>query len=494
MGMCSSITAGKVVDTKNLTESAATPLKFYRTAHIHIYVMSESHKVVSDEELSFPLTEPSMSFSHQAIVGKRRNWVSGTLYTGCILPGLDPRGGVKHCQDLVFTEQLNGNLLSGVFDGHGPEGEAVVAFCKKFVYDFWKRHEVLSAEEPGEYLIVMMQECDKKLKSTDSLVDCSNSGCTAVLVLFFEGSVYFASVGDSRAVMGTLHPPAIETAHQPPRGDDKAILDQIKATRSVTSDKSLLAAQMTLDQKPEDPKELERILQCGGVVMRLEDDEGRKVGPYRVWKVENVYPGIAMSRSLGDSLAHEIGVISTPLTSKRRIEDSEDFFIVIGSDGIWDTMENQEVVDFVEAYRLKCVRQMQMPTYQDPVEPLNVTIAHLLCEEARARWLSIVEAEDVLIDDISCVVIELRTSASKKRARAPERAVNLHKDIQDVEGLEKGLRRSGTRIRDPKRECVAEKLSEETDTRPEGERDQPPVPIKDPRRSSVTDIFRGIKL
>ena len=31
----------------------------------------------------------------------------------------------------------------------------------------------------------------------------------------------------------------------------------------------------------------------------------------------------------------------------------------------------------------------------------------MLCEEARHRWFTIVEEEDVLIDDISCVVIEL---------------------------------------------------------------------------------------
>lgn len=482
MGVCSTIRAGRVLDTKSLSESTASQLQFFRTAHLHLYVMNAAHKVVTDEELSFPLTEPSLSFSTIAAIGKRRSWVSGKRYPACILPGLDPRGGVKVCQDLVFSESLNGSLLTGVFDGHGPEGEHVVEFCRKFVYNFWTRHEVTAAEVPGEYLIVMMQECDKALKSKDSRVDCTNSGCTAVLVLFYQGEIHFASVGDSRAVMATTHPPEVEAVRQPPRGDDKPILDSIKAARSVTSDKSLVAVQLTTDQKPEDPQELERILQCGGVVMRLEDDDGRKVGPYRVWKIENVYPGIAMSRSLGDNLAHEIGVISTPLTSVRRIEDDDDCFVVIASDGVWDTMENQEVVDFVEAYRFKAMRQVQMPSYVDPVEPHTATIAHLLCEEARARWLTIVEAEDVLIDDISCVVIELRHSATRKKARAPERTVKS-REIQDVAGLEKGLKRSDTHIRDPKRDCVAEKVADDAETKAESEKPKPLV--KDPRRSSV---------
>lgn len=41
------------------------------------------------------------------------------------------------------------------------------------------------------------------------------------------------------------------------------------------------------------------------------------------------------------------------------------------------------------------------------ITPLNTNIARLLCEEARVRWLSVVEQEDVPIDDISAVVIEL---------------------------------------------------------------------------------------
>lgn len=386
---------------------------------------------------------------------------------------------MKVCQDMVFSESWKGMLLAGVFDGHGPEGEQVVTFCKRFVYDFWKRHEITSAEDPSEFLIVMMQECDKQMKKPSSGVDCSGSGCTAVVVLYYEGIMYFASVGDSRAVLATTNPPEVLTAQQPPRREDKVILEQIKVSRSINSETSFHSVQMTIDQKPEDPVELERILQCGGVVMRLEDEMGRKVGPYRVWKVENGYPGIAMSRSLGDTLAHEIGVSNTPLTSMRRIEESKDSFIVIASDGVWDTMENQEVVDFVEAYRLRSVKNVEMASYIDPVEPDNVTIAHLLCEEARARWLAIVEGEDVLIDDVSCTVIELNTSV-RKRVKAPARTLKTRKEVADVEGLTKGLKRTETKIRDPKRESVAELPAKPEDPKP------PARPTgKDIRRSSI---------
>ena len=406
-----------------------------------------------------------------------------------MLPGLDPRGGVKVCQDMVFSESWKGMLLAGVFDGHGPEGEQVAVFCKRFVYDFWKRHDVTSAEEPSEFLIVMMQECDKQMKKPASGIDCSGSGCTAVVLLYYEGTMYFASVGDSRAVLATTNPPEVPASLQPPRREDKVILEQIKVNRSINSETSLQAVQMTIDQKPEDPGELERILQCGGVVMRLEDEMGRKVGPYRVWKVENGYPGIAMSRSLGDTLAHEIGVSSTPLTSQRAVEEHKDSFIVIASDGVWDTMENQEVVDFIEAYRLRSVKNIEMASYNDPVDPDNSTIAHLLCEEARARWLAIVEGEDVRIDDVSCIVVELNTSV-RKRVKAPTRTIKARKEVADVEGLTKGLKRSETKIRDPKRESVAELPDKPAvmEQKPSGPPEAPVRPAatgKDIRRSSI---------
>ena len=491
MGVCNAAGKTQVIETRTMNESSGAPLRFYRTAHIHIYVETEAHKVVTDETLSFPLTEATISFSTQAMMGRRRGWVSGNIYSGCVLSGLDPRGGVKVCQDMVFSDSWHGALLTGVFDGHGPEGEPVASFCRRFMCDFWKRHEITSAEEPSEFLIVMMQECDKELKKSNNGIDCSGSGCTAVLVLYYQNTIYFASVGDSRAVLATTSPPEVLTAHEPPRREDKGILDQIKASRNIAStDTGLFAIQMTVDQKPEDPIELERILQCGGVVMRLEDETGRKVGPYRVWKVENGYPGIAMSRSLGDTLAHEIGVSSTPLTASREVEEGKDSFIVIGSDGVWDTMENQEVVDFIEAYRLKSVKNIEMPSYVDPIEPDNVTIAHLLCEEARARWLAIVESEDVLIDDVSCIVIELNASV-KKRVKAPQRTVKIQKEVVEVEGLTKGLKRAETKIRDPKRECVAElpttitRIEQKPEVEPAEGAKPPSVQVKDLRRSSI---------
>ena len=83
----------------------------------------------------------------------------------------------------------------------------------------------------------------------------------------------------------------------------------------------------------------------------MTDERGMKVGPYRVWKKNGTLPGLAMSRSIGDGIGKECGVISTPVFHFFQLFPEKDQFIVVGSDGVWDVMENVEVANFVEKFR-----------------------------------------------------------------------------------------------------------------------------------------------
>ena len=42
------------------------------------------------------------------------------------------------------------------------------------------------------------------------------------------------------------------------------------------------------------------------------EKDGNKKGPYRVWVQDEMYPGLAMSRSIGDFIASSVGVIPNP--------------------------------------------------------------------------------------------------------------------------------------------------------------------------------------
>lgn len=57
-------------------------------------------------------------------------------------------------------------------------------------------------------------------------------------------------------------------------------------------------------------------------------------------------PGLAMSRSLGDAVAHTAGVSSEPEFFDYEFnKDREDLILVMASDGLWEFMSNQEVMD-----------------------------------------------------------------------------------------------------------------------------------------------------
>lgn len=115
----------------------------------------------------------------------------------------------------------------------------------------------------------------------------------------------------------------------------------------------------------------------------------KQLGPLRVWlKTENT-PGLAMTRSLGDEIAQKAGVIWDPEIREIELED-HDKFIVQASDGIWEFMSNQEVIDIVIPYWYK----------NDPKGACD----HLTYE-ATNRWRN---SDSKTVDDISVIVIFLK--------------------------------------------------------------------------------------
>ena len=79
------------------------------------------------------------------------------------------------------------------------------------------------------------------------------------------------------------------------------------------------------------------------------DQFGNLVGPKRVWKKGENVPGLAMTRSFGDEVGHEVGVIVDPEIYEYEFV-KEDKFIVVGSDGLWEFISNEEVVNIVKKF------------------------------------------------------------------------------------------------------------------------------------------------
>lgn len=79
--------------------------------------------------------------------------------------------------------------------------------------------------------------------------------------------------------------------------------------------------QLTYDHKPNDEFERKRIIKVGGKVT-----EGN---PARI-------SGLATSRTLGDTMAHNVGVSDEPDVKVVYHKDDKAQILIIASDGLWD--------------------------------------------------------------------------------------------------------------------------------------------------------------
>ena len=159
----------------------------------------------------------------------------------------------------------------------------------------------------------------KDLKERYEL-DITNSGTTLCSGLMHGNILYLINLGDSRAILGTYY----------------------------TRYNKWKTTQLSTDHKPNNPNENKRIIFYKGRVDRFKNQFGEEYGPYRVFGRDNdgVHPGLAVSRSIGDEDAKKLGVIFEPEVVKYELK-KQDKILVIGTDGLWEELSNEEVMNIV---------------------------------------------------------------------------------------------------------------------------------------------------
>ncbi|KAJ9551237.1 hypothetical protein OSB04_015282 [Centaurea solstitialis] len=248
-------------------------------------------------------------------------------------------------------------VFCGVFDGHGPYGHMVAKKVRdslpvllstqwlnntnidqscdnensnangstheeELLEEYWCEQSDNEEKEtiPEKYiplkksLLKSFKLIDKELKNHPS-IDCFCSGSTAVALIKQDQDLVIGNVGDSRAVM---------------------------ATRD--EDNSLVAVQLTVDLKPNLPREAARIQQFKGRVFALQDEPEVS----RVWLPNSDSPGLAMARAFGDFCLKDFGLISVPDVFYHRVTDRDEF-VILATDGVWDVLSNKEAVEIVAA-------------------------------------------------------------------------------------------------------------------------------------------------
>ena len=255
--------------------------------------------------------------------------------------GLDGNGQEKTDQDTpmlyLSVADIEGFNIFGVLDGHGNYGHFVSQFCRDYFMNKMKEYaesimyitQSISAEDVYlnlkqnnySYIVELFMNIDGELSAQSDIFDCNMSGTTCNLIFQFNNHLVCFNVGDSRSIL-------IE--------------------ESSDNTNQIIRA-LSIDHKPDIPEELMRIKENGGMVDQIQDLYGNKLGPNRVFKEGCVYPGLAMSRSLGDFQAKECGVIPTPEIIEYEINLNTKYFVVC-SDGVWEFLTNENVRDIGNKY------------------------------------------------------------------------------------------------------------------------------------------------
>ena len=258
-------------------------------------------------------------------------------------PGKDAEGNIKTDQDTPLmclnVGGIPGFNLFGVLDGHGLHGHFVSKHCKEYfiknISNYTESLKLLKGLTTAEeiyiefknskfnYIIELYNQVDTEL-ATQDIFDYNLSGTTCNIVFQFNTHLVCANTGDSRGILIYDNGDNLNQGIFP----------------------------LSIDHKPDLPEELERIELSGGVVDTIKDIMGNSIGPARVFKSGFNYPGLAMSRSLGDLQGKEVGVIPTPQIIECEISKATKYFVVC-SDGIWEFTSNEQVRDIGNMYYAK---------------------------------------------------------------------------------------------------------------------------------------------
>jgi len=199
-----------------------------------------------------------------------------------------------------------------IFDGHG--GQEVSSFVQSVF------HSVLQekiASSGGNNLKASLLESfaevnDQawKLLQRQGMIN-RVVGSTGVVVIINNGVIHCANLGDSRAIIVSQDPANAE---------------------------GVVGTALSFDHKPSDREEEARIKRAGGFIASSAFEGGH----YRVL-TPTVGNGLGVARAFGDfPLAPAVG--DQPYYHTQALTPA-DLFIVVGCDGIWDVLSNQEAAE-----------------------------------------------------------------------------------------------------------------------------------------------------
>lgn len=253
------------------------------------------------------------------------------------------RGKRRKMEDCFVAGQVSpSGTLYGVFDGHGPEGRGCADLVSKEISESVFKWDKIGNVREG-FARAFSASHRKCLEEFD------RGGTTACCALVQGNSLWVGNVGDSRCVLSR-------------NGE---------------------AVPLSNDHKPNRTDERKRIEAAGGHVVY-----------YGGWRVEGV---LNISRSIGDKNLMDL-LSAVPDVTEHKISEHDEFFI-LGSDGLWGVVDNQEAVDIVR-------------------EVMNSTGGDIASKQARASEALVEAAIDKKSRDNICALVAfLRPKVGSNNAK-----------------------------------------------------------------------------
>jgi serine/threonine protein phosphatase PrpC len=354
----SSISEKKLEVIKNTIRPSSTHTSERKSKEVHKkLIVHKKANSISERPLNLIMASLQGNHKHKISLDKRNNSNVVSTYAYRSNTGFIPGNPNKINQDsfIIKTDLNFDSQLFAVADGHGLNGE-FVSGCIRESYPILLISNPYFLSNPNRAILASAAKLNKSICNKD--FDTNFSGSTFISVLLRGLKLWCANVGDSRALLGR-------------QLADKSAANS--ACPGKASSNHWMSIALSRDHKPNEPDESARIHIHGGRVEAYQDEHGNPFGPCRVWlKTQNI-PGLAMSRSFGDKVAASVGVICEPEILEFDLT-SDDKFIVIGSDGIFEFLNNEDIVKLVVPYWRR-----------GDVEGA----AEALAKEAKATWMKV---------------------------------------------------------------------------------------------------------